>query len=43
MAWATEEAKARFLPKLASGEEIWCQLFSSRPAAPTWPACAPAR
>ncbi len=28
MAWGTEEAKARYLPKLASGEEIWCQLFS---------------
>jgi len=28
MTWATEEAKARYLPKLASGEEIWCQLFS---------------
>ena len=28
MAYANEEQKARFLPKLASGEEIWCQLFS---------------
>jgi acyl-CoA dehydrogenase len=28
MTWADEAAKARFLPKLASGEEIWCQLFS---------------
>jgi acyl-CoA dehydrogenase len=28
MAWADDEAKARYLPKLASGEEIWCQLFS---------------
>jgi acyl-CoA dehydrogenase len=28
MTWATEEQKTRFLPKLASGEEIWCQLFS---------------
>ena len=28
MTWADEEAKARFVPKLASGEEIWCQLFS---------------
>lgn len=28
MTWADEEAKARYLPKLASGEEVWCQLFS---------------
>ena len=28
MTWANDEDKARFLPKLASGEEIWCQLFS---------------
>ena len=28
MTWATEEQKLRYLPKLASGEEIWCQLFS---------------
>ena len=28
MTYAGEEHKARFLPKLASGEEIWCQLFS---------------
>ena len=28
MAYAGEEAKLRYLPKLASGEEIWCQLFS---------------
>ncbi len=32
MAWASDEDKARFIPKLASGEEIWCQLFS-KPAA----------
>jgi len=28
MAWASEEDKRRLLPPLASGEEIWCQLFS---------------
>ena len=27
-AWASDEDKARFLPPLASGEEVWCQLFS---------------
>src|SRR5438128_12654654 len=32
MAYGSEEAKQRYLPKLASGEEIWCQLFSE-PAA----------
>ncbi|QFU77794.1 acyl-CoA dehydrogenase [Halioglobus maricola] len=28
IAYATEEQKKRYLPKLASGEEVWCQLFS---------------
>ena len=28
MAYAAEAHKARYLPKLASGEEVWCQLFS---------------
>ena len=28
MAWGSEDAKRRYLPKLAAGEEIWCQLFS---------------
>ncbi len=28
MAFADQAAKERYLPKLASGEEIWCQLFS---------------
>lgn len=28
MAYAAEAHKTRFLPKLASGEEVWCQLFS---------------
>ena len=32
MAWAKEEQKRKFLPRLASGEDIWCQLFSE-PAA----------
>ncbi|MGY3494301.1 acyl-CoA dehydrogenase [Bradyrhizobium sp. USDA 4502] len=28
MTYGSEEVKRRYLPKLASGEEIWCQLFS---------------
>jgi alkylation response protein AidB-like acyl-CoA dehydrogenase len=28
LACATEEQKRRFLPSLASGEKVWCQLFS---------------
>jgi alkylation response protein AidB-like acyl-CoA dehydrogenase len=32
MAFASEEQKRRYLPKTASGEDIWCQLFSE-PAA----------
>ena len=28
MAWADEATKQRLLPPLASGEHIWCQLFS---------------
>lgn len=28
MAYASEEQKRRYLPPLASGEEVWCQLFS---------------
>ncbi|XOV86788.1 MAG: acyl-CoA dehydrogenase family protein [Pseudomonadota bacterium] len=28
MAWASEEQKKTFIPRLASGEDVWCQLFS---------------
>ncbi|HEX7037686.1 MAG TPA: acyl-CoA dehydrogenase family protein [Pseudomonadales bacterium] len=28
MTWADEETKRKYLPRLASGEDIWCQLFS---------------
>lgn len=28
MAFASEQDKQHYLPKLASGEEVWCQLFS---------------
>jgi alkylation response protein AidB-like acyl-CoA dehydrogenase len=28
MAYGSETDKRRYLPKIASGEEIWCQLFS---------------
>ena len=28
MAYANEDHKKRYLPPLASGEEVWCQLFS---------------
>jgi alkylation response protein AidB-like acyl-CoA dehydrogenase len=28
MAWASEDHKRRLLPPLASGEHVWCQLFS---------------
>ena len=28
MAWAKEEQKQLLLPRLAAGEDIWCQLFS---------------
>jgi acyl-CoA dehydrogenase len=28
MQWANEDQKRRYLTKIASGEELWCQLFS---------------
>ncbi|MBV1884042.1 MAG: acyl-CoA dehydrogenase family protein [Pseudomonadales bacterium] len=28
MTWATKEQKQKHIPRMASGEEIWCQLFS---------------
>lgn len=28
MTWATEAQNQRFMPPLASGDEVWCQLFS---------------
>lgn len=28
MAYATEEQQKKYLPNMASGEEVWCQLFS---------------
>jgi len=28
MAFGTDELKKKYLPKMASGEEVWCQLFS---------------
>jgi alkylation response protein AidB-like acyl-CoA dehydrogenase len=28
MKYASEEQKARYLPKMRSGDEVWCQLFS---------------
>lgn len=32
MAWASDETNRRLLPPMATGEEVWCQLFSE-PAA----------
>lgn len=41
--WANENWKEQLLPPLASGEDIWCQLFSNRRADRTLRACAPVR
>ena len=38
---AQEEVKAELLPRLLSGEDIWCQGFSERVPAPTWPISRP--
>ncbi len=32
MKYATEKQKARYLPPMAKGEEIWCQIFSETAA-----------
>jgi len=32
MKYATEDQKARYLPPMAKGEEIWCQVFSEAAA-----------
>ena len=32
MKYATEQQKARYLPPMAKGEEIWCQIFSESAA-----------
>ncbi len=28
MSWATEEQNKQYVPRIASGEDVWCQLFS---------------
>ena len=43
MAYASEEHNADYLPKLASGEQIWCQLFSEPAGGSDVAGCAPAR
>lgn len=40
IAFGTEAQKAEYLPKIASGEQIWCQGYSEPGAGRTWPACA---
>ena len=42
MAWATDEQNKKYIPKLASGEEVWCQLFSEPAARSEPPAGSPA-
>ena len=43
MAYASESQKERYLPKLASGEEIWCRFFPNLMGAQTWLASEHAR
>ncbi|NNL64673.1 MAG: acyl-CoA dehydrogenase, partial [Myxococcales bacterium] len=39
LAHGTPEQKERWIPKLLSGEEVWCQLFSSPRRGPTSQGC----
>jgi alkylation response protein AidB-like acyl-CoA dehydrogenase len=41
IAFGGEAQKQRYLAKILSGEEIWCQGFSSPTPAPISPRCAP--
>ncbi|MCZ7676682.1 MAG: acyl-CoA dehydrogenase family protein [Roseovarius sp.] len=41
--YGSEEQKAYFLPRILSGEHIWCRVIPSPTRAPISPACAPKR